>query len=83
MIILQKNIYTQLTPEQYYSVISCNKNVPGENCDMRGFGMREKGRDMKEDCGRFKGKGMGQKDIGTTNTMKDFVIKMLKDKSTK
>lgn len=74
---LEKNIYTQLTPQQYYALLNGSNNGPnGKYWEIYG---RHKG----ESEGRFES-GDGEDDVrGMSDTIKDVVLKMLNDISSK
>ena len=71
---LEKNIYKQLTPQQYYKLINTgNNNFSGKNRNMRG---RNKG---GFEGGFNNGKGEN-KEMLINDSIKDVVINMLKAK---
>jgi len=75
-----KSIYAQLTPQQYYSLLNENDNTGTE----RGNTKYKNGKKGEEE---FRGERGGSEDWkyanGRNGSLKDVVIKMLKDKSTK
>jgi hypothetical protein len=76
---LEKSIYTQLTPQQYYSLLNGNDNTGTE----RGNIKYKNGKREEEFRGERKGgEGLGKIDV-TVKSLQDVVIKMLKGKSTK
>jgi hypothetical protein len=73
---LEKDIYKQLTPGQYYNLLNSNNSLNGKNHEKLG-----RNRDGFE--GGFKyGKGENEGKMMYI-TIKDVVLKMLKDKSPK
>ena len=74
---VEKNIYKQLTPQQYYALLN------GVNNDSNGKDQEMYGRHKGGFEGRFK-RGEGKdEERGMSDTIKDVVLKMLKDKSSK
>lgn len=74
---LEKNIYLQLTPQQYYALLN------GANTDIDRKGEELYGRHKGGVEDRFK-RGEGEdKERGMSVTIKDVVVKMLKDISSK
>lgn len=76
---LEKSIYAQLTPQQYYSLLNGNDNTGTERGNKK-YKNDKKGEEFRG--ARKGGEGLEKTDI-TVKSLQDVVIKMLKDKSTK
>lgn len=76
---LEKSIYAQLTPQQYYSLLNGNDNTGMERGNTK-YKNGRKGEEFKGERGRGED---GKHPNGKNDSLKDVVIKMLKDKSTK
>ena len=74
---LEKSIYTQLTPQQYYALLNGNSNETNIK-DQEGYG-----RHRDESEGRFERCGGEDDERGMSSMIKDVVLKMLNDISSK
>ena len=70
---LEKNIYTQLTPQQYYALLKGSDNEP------KGKSEKRYGRHKDESEGSFERGGREDDERGRSDTIKDVVLKMLND----